>query len=258
MEYTFGRRPVLEVLRAGKRSIHKLWIAENTHGTEEILRLARLQGVPAEFVSRHFLDAKVQGHHQGVVAQAIAASYVELDDFLRTLPHPNPLPKGEGADRPGEAKPVVIIALDEIQDPHNIGAILRSGGFFGVSAAIVPRWRSAPVGETAARVSSGAIEHIPLIRVRNLAESINELKDAGFEVIGADMEGSPIREHQPHNRTALVFGGEGKGLRRLVRERCDKLLKVPGQGPVGSLNVAAAAAIFLYEFCRNKVGSQPT
>ena len=103
------------------------------------------------------------------------------------------------------------MALDEIQDPHNIGAILRSGGFFGVSAAIVPRWRSAPVGETAARVSSGAIEHIPLIRVRNLAESIKDLKDAGFEVIGADMEGSPIAEHSLTTRTALIFGSEGKG-----------------------------------------------
>jgi len=100
-------------------------------------------------------------------------------------------------------------------------------------------------GNRRARVSSGAIEHIPLIRVRNLAESVNELKDAGLEVIGADMEGSPIGEHHPHKRTALLFGSEGKGLRRLVRERCDKLLKIPGGGPVASLNVGAAAAIFL-------------
>ena len=246
MEYIFGRRPILEALQAGKRSVHKLWIAENTHGTEEILRLARQHGVPAEFVSRHFLDAKVQGHHQGVVAQASAAAYLELDAFIRSI-------------RPGPTdKSVVVIALDEIQDPHNIGAILRSAGFFGISAAIVPRWRSAPVGETAARVSSGAIEHIPLIRVRNLADALLDLKEAGFTVIGADMQGETLGSDplvfdantRGSDPMVLVFGSEGKGLRRLVRERCDKLLKIPGQGPVASLNVSAAAAIFLYEFCR--------
>jgi len=236
-DFIFGRQPVLEALKAGQRPIHKIWIQAGTGGeiTKEIERLARAKGIPLEWSPREHLDKRVEGHHQGVVAQASAASYVELEDFLREL-------------APGS--PCILVALDEIQDPHNIGAILRSGGFFGVSAAIVPRWRSAPVGETAARVSSGAIEHIPLIRVRNLADSIQDLKEAGFEVIGADLEGSPIAEHQPHKRTALIFGSEGKGIRRLVRERCDKLLKVPGDGPVASLNVSAAAAIFLYEFCR--------
>ena len=133
----------------------------------------------------------------------------------------------------------MVVGLDEIQDPHNVGAILRSAGFFGVSAALVPKWRSAPVGETAARVSSGAIDHVPLIRVTNLAESIRELQAADFEVIGADMEGDPIDAHPVSPRTALIFGSEGHGLRRLVRERCDKLLKIPGAGQVGSLNVPA-------------------
>lgn len=237
MDFIFGRHPVVETLKAGQRALHKIWIQEGTGGeiTREIERLARAKGIPVEWAKREHLDKRVQGHHQGVVAQASAVSYMELDDFLRQL-------------APSAA--CVLVALDEIQDPHNIGAILRSAGFFGVSAAIVPRWRSAPVGETAARVSSGAIEHIPLIRVRNLAESVNDLKEAGFEVIGADLEGAPIGQHQPHPRTALIFGSEGKGLRRLVRERCDKLLKIPGGGPVASLNVSAAAAIFLYEFCR--------
>jgi 23S rRNA (guanosine2251-2'-O)-methyltransferase len=246
MDLIYGRRPVLESLQAGKRSMHKLWIAQHSHGTEEILRLSRRQGVPVEFVSRHVLDLKVRGHHQGVVAQAAAAEYLELDQYIRSL-----------GTVPNE-RFICVVALDEIQDPHNIGAILRSAGFFGVSAAIVPRWRSAPVGETAARVSSGAIEHIPLIRVRNLADALIDLKDAGFEVIGADMAGESLgsdpmftKGSDPgRSRIALVFGSEGKGLRRLVKDRCDKLLKVPGKGPVASLNVAAAAAIFLYEFCR--------
>jgi 23S rRNA (guanosine2251-2'-O)-methyltransferase len=235
-EYVYGRRPVLEALRAGGRPLHKLWIAEGTHGTEEILKLARERGVPVEPVRREHLDKRVQGgHHQGVVAQAGAAAYLDLDGYLAQL---------------SPTAPAVLVALDEIQDPHNIGAILRSAGFFGASAAIVPRWRSAPVGETAARVSSGAIEHIPLMRVRNLADAILTLKDANFEVIGADMEGAPLEGHAPSSRTVLVFGSEGKGLRRLVGERCDKLLKISGCGPVESLNVAAAAAIFLHHFCR--------
>jgi 23S rRNA (guanosine2251-2'-O)-methyltransferase len=242
-EFIYGRRPVLEALRAGTRPLHKLWIMEGTHGTEEILRLARERGVPVERARREHLDKRVHGHHQGILAQASAAAFLDLDGFLAKV---------------GPSAPAVLVALDEIQDPHNVGAILRSAGFFGVSGALVPRWRSAPVGETAARVSSGAIEHIPLLRVRNLADSILTLQKANFEVIGADIEGSPLNEHQPSSRTTLVFGSEAKGLRRLVRERCDKLLKIPGAGPVGSLNVGGAAAIFLYEFCRrSSIGRAP-
>jgi len=241
-EFIFGRQPVLEAIKAGQRPLHKIWLQEGTGGaiTHEIEALAKAKGVPVEWAKREHLDKRVQGHHQGVVAQASAAAYVDLDDYIHSL---GTVPTDQS---------ICVVGLDEIQDPHNIGAILRSAGFFGVAAAIVPRWRSAPVGETAARVSSGAIEHIPLIRVRNLADSVNDLKDAGFEVIGADMEGEPIDQHQPHKRTAILFGSEGKGLRRLVRERCDKLLKIPGQGPVASLNVSAAAAIFLYAFSRTQ------
>src|ERR1035437_573235 len=171
MDLIFGRRSVLEVFKAGKRSIHKLWIASGSHGMEELVALARDHGIPAEFVHKDRLDRMVQGHHQGVVAQVSPTDYLDLDDFLRSLPSPF---SGEGGRRLGEGSlspalsregrggNIVLVALDEIQDPHNIGAILRSAGFFGVSAAIVPRWRSAPVGETAARVSSGAIEHVPL------------------------------------------------------------------------------------------------
>jgi len=249
-DFIYGRRPVLEALRAAGRVLHKLWIAEGTHGTEEIWRLARERGVPVERARREHLDKRVQGHHQGVVAQASAITYKELDDLIHSL---GTVPKDQNKALLGTVpnkQAIVVLALDEIQDPHNIGAILRSAGFFGASGAIVPRWRSAPVGETAARVSSGAIDHIPLVRVRNLADAILTLKEAGFEVIGADMEGLPLEEHTPSSRTALVFGSEGKGLRRLVRERCDKLLKIPGQGSVGSLNVGAAAAIFLHHFCQ--------
>ncbi len=244
MDIIFGRQPVVEALRAGKRVIHNICLQEGTSGDiiQEILQLARSKGIPVEWNKRESLDKRTQGHHQGVVAEVSSISFHGLDDFIDKL----------GVD------PAIVVALDEIQDPHNVGAILRSAGFFGVSAAVVPKWRSAPVGETAARVSSGAIEHVPLIKVTNLVQAIKELQEAGFEVIGADMEGQAITKHQPGKRTAIVFGSEGTGLRRLVRERCDKLVSIPGGGKVSSLNVAATAAIFLYEFCRNKVSSQPT
>jgi 23S rRNA (guanosine2251-2'-O)-methyltransferase len=144
----------------------------------------------------------------------------------------------------------MVLLLDEIEDPQNIGAILRSAGFFGVTAVVVPRWRSAPVGNTALRASSGAAEHIPAIRVRNLVDAIDKLKDAGFEVIGADMTGEPVWRHVRAPRQALVLGSEGRGLRRLVKEHCDKLIGIPAQSPIGSLNVGSATAILLYELFR--------
>ncbi len=232
----YGRRSVLEALKAKGRSIHKIWIAENTHGTEEIIKMAHEQGVPIDRAQRRDLDFKAGGgHHQGIVAQASATVYLELEDFLKQL---------------GTAG-AVIVALDEIQDPHNIGAVLRSAAFFGAAGAIVPRWRSAPVGETAARVSSGGIEHVPLMRVRNLADAVLTLQQAGFEVIGADLSGEDFKSYTPGKRTALIFGNEGDGIRRLVKERCDKLLKISGAGKVDSLNVSASAAIFFQHFCKN-------
>ncbi len=232
----FGRRPVLELLKNKKRSAHKIWVAQGTHRTEDILTLARERGVPVEFVPRHDLDRRVaaNANHQGVVAQASAAPLLSLEDVLAGL----------------DETPAVLVALDEIQDPHNVGAILRSAGFFGVSGAVVPKWRNAPVGDTAARVSSGAIEHVPLIRVTNLAQAIMDVQEAGFQVIGADMAGEPIDRYVPGKRSMIVFGSEGEGLRRLVKERCDKLLAVRGAGQVNSLNVSATAAIFLHHFCR--------
>ena len=240
-----GRRPVFEAFQVGKRSFHKLWMVEGSGGgiTEEILRMARERGVPIEWTKREWLDRIAPGHHQGIMVQAAATEFLELEDFLPKLQ---------------QDKTCLILALDEIQDPQNMGAILRNAGFFGVSAAIVPRWRSAPVGETATRASSGAIEHVPLIRVQNLVEGMQLLRDQGFQILGADAEGSPLWNHPKAQRTVLVLGSEGKGLRRLVRERCDKLIAIPRRTPVDSLNVASAAAIFLYEFFRGQAPSQPT
>ena len=244
-EFVYGRQSMLEALKAGQRKVRKIWVQDGISGemVRDILQLAKAKGIPIEWVKQDQLDKRVQGNHQGFVAEGSAVSFHDLDGFLDQLP-PN--------------ASALLVALDEIQDPHNVGAILRSAGFFGVAGALVLKWRSAPVGETAARVSSGAIEHVPLMRITNLASSIKELQEAGFEVIGADMEGEPLESHQVSPRTVLVFGSEGSGLRRLVRVRCDKLVAIPGAGKVGSLNVAATAAIFMYEFCRrSSIGRAP-
>ncbi len=238
-EFIYGRRSMLEALKANQRKLKKIWVQDGLAGemVHEILKLAKDRGVLIEWVRQDQLDKRVQGNHQGVVAEGNAVSFYDLDGFLSQLaPH----------------APALLVALDEIQDPHNVGAILRSAGFFGISGALVLKWRSAPVGETAARVSSGAIEHVPILRITNLAHSILELQKAGFEVIGADMEGEPLGSHHASPRSVLVFGSEGSGLRRLVRERCDKILSISGAGKVSSLNVASTAAIFMYEFCRRK------
>lgn len=240
-EIIYGRRPVWEAFRAGKRSVHKLWLVSGTTGgiIQEIIGFAKDRGVPIDFVPRERLDNMVRGNgnHQGIAAQVSATEYMEIEDFIAKL-----VPGSES----------MVVMLDEIEDPQNIGAILRSSGFFNVNAVVVPRWRSAPVGNTALRASSGAAEHIPAVRVRNLVDAIEKLKDAGFEVVGADMAGEPVWKHVRSKRQALVLGSEGRGLRRLVREHCDKLIGIPAQSPVGSLNVGAATAILLYEFFRPK------
>jgi 23S rRNA (guanosine2251-2'-O)-methyltransferase len=236
----FGRRPVFEAFDAGKRPIHKLWVVRGTGGgiVERTIQLARDRGVPIEWTQWEWLDRTTQGqHHQGIAAQASATEFLELDDFVEKL---------------GPTTDALLIALDEIQDPQNMGAILRSAAFFNVQGAIVPRWRSAPVGETAVRVSSGAVEYVPLIRVRNLSDALLQLKEANFEIIGADMSGAPLDSVRPSNRCVLVMGSEGSGLRRLVSERCDKLVGIKRRGKLDSLNVGAATAIFLYEFFRGK------
>jgi 23S rRNA (guanosine2251-2'-O)-methyltransferase len=236
-DFVFGRRPVFEVFQAAKRTIHKLWVVKGTGGgvVEQSIKLARERGIPIEWTQHDWLDRKVSGHHQGIVAQVSAVEYIELDEFLKTLP---------------PTQDALVLALDEIQDPQNLGAMLRSAGFFGVTAAIVPRWRSAPVSDASMRVSSGAAEHVPMIRVRNLSDALLEMKREGFEIVCSDMSGPPAWTHRKTARTVLVLGNEGEGMRRLVKERCDKLIGIPRRSVVDSLNVAAATAIFLYEYFR--------
>ena len=236
-----GKHAVLEALKSG-RAIHKLWIAE-TMGKQqmsEVASLAKKQGIAVQFADKRKLD-QLAGpvRHQGVVAQAAAAQYAEVEDLL-----------SRAAER-GET-PFLII-LDEIEDPHNLGSILRSADCTGVHGVIIPKRRSAGLNATVAKTSAGAVEYVPVARVTNLAQTMERLKKEGLWIVGADANAA--QEIYAADLTvplAVVIGNEGEGIGRLVREKCDLLVKLPMMGRINSLNASVAAAVFMYEIVRQR------
>ncbi|MBM7853807.1 23S rRNA (guanosine2251-2'-O)-methyltransferase [Desulfohalotomaculum tongense] len=234
-----GRNAVREALRAG-RSINKIMLAsENKSGpVKEIIDLARENKVPVQNVDRKQLDKLAGGRHQGVVAVAAAKDYADLDDML------------EAAEKQG---PPFLILLDEINDPHNLGAIIRTADAAGVHGVIIPRRRSVQLTAAVAKASAGAVEHVPVARVTNLSQTIKKLQRRGIWVVGADMDGQQLHWDAPlDGPVALVIGGEGKGLGRLVKENCDMVVKLPMRGRINSLNASVAAALLAYEVVRQR------
>lgn len=236
----FGRNPVREALHSGQ-PVDKVLLARGLRGrvVGEILELARTWNVPVERVPRARLDSLVgMGKHQGVVAVVSAAVYAELDEVFRR------------ANERGE--PPLIALLDGIEDPRNLGAILRSAEAAGVHGVILPKRRAAGLTATAAKAAAGAHFYLPVVRVPNLAAVLVELKKAGFWVAGADPEAQvSCFEADLSGPLALVIGGEA-GMHRLVRERCDLLVRIPMYGRVSSLNASVAAAVLFYEVRRQR------
>ena len=229
-QYIAGRNAVAESLKSG-RPADTLFVARDGGSPGAggalgaILSLARAQGVVIKDAKREKLEQLCgTSHHQGVVLAAAAHAYAELEDIL------------EAAKAKGEAPFVVV--CDEIEDPHNLGAILRTAEAAGAHGVVVPKRRSAPLSETVARASAGAVEYIPVARVPNICAAMETLKEQGMWVYGADMLGTPYDEKPITGGVALVIGSEGKGLGRLVKERCDALLSLPMRGKVGSLNAS--------------------
>ena len=233
-----GRNAVLEALRAG-RAIDKLYIArgETDRALGHIAGLARERGIAVSDCDRRKLDAmSVTKAHQGVIAVCALRSYASLDDILAVA-----------AER-GE-EPFVVVC-DEISDPHNLGAIIRSAECAGAHGVVIPKHRSAGLTAVVGKTSAGAAEHMAVARV---AAALEELKARGLWVYGAAAEGSsPMWETDFSGPVCLVIGSEGEGLGRLVRERCDFLVSIPLRGQVSSLNASAAAAVLLYEILRQK------
>lgn len=235
-----GRQVVLEALRSGQE-INKLLVAKGPRqgSIREILALAKEQGIVVQEVERTVLDKLSEGaNHQGVLAQIAGISYVELDDLLA---------KG----RDGDWAPFLVL-LDGIQDPHNLGSIMRSGEAMGVDGVIIPKRRAVPVTQTVMKASAGAANYVPVCRVGNLATTIDTLKKAGYWIVGADMEGSTCFTQDLTGPIALVIGSEGAGLSRLVKDKCDFLSSVPMRGAINSLNASVAAALLMFEVVRQR------
>lgn len=240
-EWIAGKHSLMEALRAG-RTINKIWIAEGAqkHLTQPIIAEAKTQGIVVQFVDKRKLDTMVPGvQHQGVVAQAAPYAYAEVEDLL-----------GKAAER-GEA-PFLLI-LDELEDPHNLGSILRTAECTGVHGVIIPKRRSVAVTATVSRTSAGAVEYVPVARVTNLVQTMEQLKEAGVWIVGTDVAAKEDIYHGGkilEGPVAIVIGNENKGMGRLVRETCDVLLKLPMSGRLNSLNASVAAGVMMYEVMR--------
>jgi 23S rRNA (guanosine2251-2'-O)-methyltransferase len=238
MGVTLGIHPVREALRA-RRAFDKVLIAKGSSGAriQEIVTLCRDQSVPVRFESREALDRAANGlSHQGVIAFGVAHQYAELEE---TLP---------------DARLIVI--LDGVEDPHNLGAIIRTAHAAGASGIIVPERRSAPLSETVARVSAGALEYMPIFRVTNISRLLEQLKQRRFWIYGLDERGVEAYDRVEYTEpAAIVLGSEGKGLHDSVKKHCDFLVSIPMAGAVSSLNVSVAAGVVLFDWKRRRAGT---
>jgi 23S rRNA (guanosine2251-2'-O)-methyltransferase len=240
MERLTGIHAVREALASG-RALERIVVARGRHGAriEEIVRLARERGVPVRFEDRVQLDRMAgREEHQGVLAIGAAKRAATLDDLVTAA-----------------AADALLVLLDGIEDPRNLGAIARSALAAGAAGMVIAERRAAGLTDTASRAAAGALEHLPVARVGNLVRAMEQLKEAGWWLVGLEerAEKAPT-EQDLTGKVALVLGGEGKGLHELVRKRCDFLVAIPTVGPVRSLNVSVAAGVVLFEAVRQRRG----
>lgn len=240
-EWLAGKNPVTEALKA-ERPIEKLLIAEGVKpaSVASITRMAKERGLVVQRVKRQKLDQLTGGAaHQGIVAIVSAHRYRELPEVMMRAQQQNEVP--------------FLVVLDEIEDPHNLGSILRTADAAGVHGVIIPKRRSVGLTATVAKTSAGAVEYVPVVRVTNLARTLKELQKEGFWVTGAEASAEQSYTEVDFTvPTVLVIGSEGKGISRLVRENCDYLVHLPMKGEVNSLNASVAAALLMYEVLRKR------
>jgi 23S rRNA (guanosine2251-2'-O)-methyltransferase len=242
MNWVTGFHAVEEALASG-RALDRVVVARGRHGerVEEVVRLAKSRGVPVRFEDRQQIDrATGTREHQGVAALAAAKAVMELADLLE--------------DKQGAG---LLVLLDGVEDPHNLGAIVRTSLAAGAKGVVIPERRAAGLSDTVERASAGALAHLPVARVKNLVRAMEEMKEAGYWLVGLD-------EHAKKNYTeadltgnvGIVVGREGEGLHELTRKRCDFLVSLPTNGPVKSLNVSVAAGVMLFEVVRQRHARQ--
>lgn len=234
----FGRNPVLEAIRSG-REIDKIFVKKgNVEGSLiPLIRKAKERGIIISEIDRHKLDQMADGaNHQGVIAIAATHEYMPLAELL---------------DR--AKTPPFLVICDKITDPHNLGSILRTANCVGADGVIIPKRNSVGLNSVVAKTSAGAIEYTPVAHVTNIAQTIDQLKERGYWIAGADMDGEEMYKSNLTGAIALVIGSEGEGISRLVREKCDFLVKIPMSGDINSLNASAAAAVLMYEIKRQRI-----
>lgn len=240
-----GRNPVWEALRA-ELPLDKILVSETARREPlgKIFALAKQSGVPVQTVRPQKLAELAETEaSQGIVAVCAAARYAQVDELL--------------AHAEEKGRPPFLIIADEITDPHNLGAIIRTANAAGADGVIISKNRSAGIGPIVAKTSAGAVSHTPVARVTNLAQEIDRLKERGLWVTGADMNGETDLYHSSlTGPIALVVGSEGKGISRLVREKCDFLVRIPMLGEINSLNASVAAAVMMYEIVRQRMGAE--
>ena len=239
-EIIIGRNPVIEALRAG-RSVDKVFLSDqiNRQTEREIRTYAKKGEAVVQKVPNSRLDKISKGKHQGIIAYVSPYQYFSITDILDRARQKEELP--------------FLLILDELEDPHNLGAILRTADATGVHGIIIPKRRAVGLTETVAKASAGAIEHVPVARVTNIAKTIDELKENNIWIVGTDERGSKdYRTLDGETAIALVIGNEGKGISRLVKEKCDWTIHLPMKGSIPSLNASVAAGILMYEIYRNR------
>ena len=240
VDFVFGRHAVVEALQTPDR-VNRVFIQEGTSGRDaaKVIELAREKGIQVQNVPKTKIEDLVgNAVHQGLVASIAAYEYADLEDVFKK------------AEEKGE-DPFIVI-LDGVEDPHNLGSILRTADATGVHGIIIPKRRSASLTATVAKASTGAIEHVPVVRVTNLTQTIEQLKARGIWVFGTDMNGTDYRKWNTSGPLAIVMGNEGKGVSRIVKESVDEMVTIPMVGHVQSLNASVASALMMYEVFRNR------
>lgn len=239
-----GRNAVMEAFRSGK-TIDKLFVLDGCQDgpVKSIVREAKKHDTIVNFVAKERLDQLSDtGHHQGVIAFAAAYEYAEVEDILKI------------AEEKGE--PPFIFLLDGIEDPHNLGAIIRTANLAGAHGVIIPKRRAVGLTATVARTSAGALNYTPVAKVTNMATTIEELKERGMWFVCADMGGEVMYRLNLKGAIGLVIGNEGDGVSRLVKEKCDMIASIPMKGDIDSLNASVAAGVLAYEIVRQRLGAK--
>ncbi len=237
-----GRNAVTEALKSGRGINRILMVKGESHqALKPLYALAKERGIPVDHVDRSKLENLAAGYrHQGVLAYVAPVAYAELEDIL---------------ERAGERQePPFLLLLDELEDPHNLGALLRTADAAGVHGVLIPKRRSVSLSATVAKTSAGAVEYVPVAKIGNIAQTLRELKEKGLWVVGADMDGEQVYDEADlTGPMVLVIGSEGSGISRLTKESCDFLVRMPMVGKINSLNASVAGSILMYESMRQRM-----